>query len=105
MTIPEAVNMIAVVPDTQLQELGSKLELDDVALSRISGYDPKERHQRLIEAWFETKYQPSREVLIGALPRRESSASVSSVPWTQVSTPDAPCFPSLDTPHGKKTTH
>ena len=93
--------MIAVVPDTQLQDVGRKLGLDEVALSRISGYDPKEQHQRLVEAWFETDCQPSREVLIDTLPRRESSASVSSVPRTPTLTPDVPSLPCLDGPHGK----
>ena len=93
--------MIAVVSDTLLQDLGRKLGLDEVALSRVSGYDPKERHQRLIEAWFETKYQPSRDVLIDALPRRKSSTSVSSVSRTPTLTLDAPSLPHLDSPRGK----
>ena len=101
LTIPEAVNMIAVVPDAQLQDLGRKLGLDEVTLSRISGYDPKEQHQRLIETWFEANYQPSREVLIDTLPRRESSASVSSVPQTPPSSLDAPSLAHVDSPHGK----
>lgn len=92
--------MIMVVSDTQLQDLGRMLGLDEVALSRISGYDPKEQHQRLIEAWFETNYQPSREALIEALPRRESSSSVSSAPRTPTLTPDAPSLPHLGSPHG-----
>ena len=85
LTIPEAVNMIMVVPDDQLLELGRKLELDDVACHRISVYDPKERHQRLIESWFEMEDKPSREMLMEVLPRRESSASMSSILPSQTS--------------------
>ena len=62
----------------ELKDLGKKLELDEVKLERVFGYDPKEHHQRLIEAWFEQQYKPPREKLLEALPRRESSVSISS---------------------------
>ena len=83
LTILEAVNMIMVVADDQLEELGRKLGLDDVARHRISVYNLKERHQRLIESWFEMEYQPSREMLMEVLPRRESSASMTSIIQSQ----------------------
>ena len=84
-TIPVAVNLIVAVDDGYLQELGRKLGVDDARLRRLSSYDASERHQRLIEAWFEQKTGPSRSALVEALPRRDSSVSMSSVPPTPTS--------------------
>ena len=89
-----AVNLIVAVDDGYLQELGRKLGVDDARLRRLSSYDTSERHQRLIEAWFEQISEPSRSALEGALPRRDSSVSMSSVPPT----PD----PTSDSHSGKK---
>jgi hypothetical protein len=84
-SIPEAVNLIVAVDGGYLQELGRKLGVDDTQLRRLSSYDASERHQRLIEAWFEQKFEPSRGALLEALPRRDSSVSMSSVPPTPTS--------------------
>ena len=84
-TIPVAVNLIVAVNDGYLQELGRKLGVDNARLRRLSSYDASERHQRLIEAWFEQKTEPLRSVLLEALPRRDSSISMSSIPPTPTS--------------------
>ena len=84
-TIPEAVNLIVAVDDGSLQELGRKLGVDDARLRRLSSYDVSERHQRLIEAWFEQTTEPLRSTLLEALPRRDSSLLMSSVPPTPTS--------------------
>ena len=84
--------MIVAVDGGYLQELGRKLGVDDARLRRLSSYDASERHQRLIEAWFE-QVEPSRNALLEALPRRESSVSVSS----------GPLIPTSEPPSGKKT--
>lgn len=86
-TIPEAVNLIVAVDCGLLQELGRKLGVDDVRLRRLSSYDASERHQQLIEAWFEQNPEPSRNALLEALPRRDSAVSMGSVPLTPTSEP------------------
>ena len=74
LTIPEAVNMIMVVSVAQLRELGRNLGLEESDHEAISySYDVKEHHQRLIEKWFDQKPKRSREMLIEALPGRDSS--------------------------------
>ena len=80
-TIPEAVNLIVTVDVGNLKELGRKLGVDEVKLNSLSGYVGIGCHQRLIEAWFEqAEHEPTRNVLLEALPRRGSSVSMSSLP-------------------------
>ena len=72
--------------------MGRKLSLD---VYRILQYDIKERHQRLIEMWFEQECEPSREKLSDAVfSRKESSVGVSSDP--KPSTPDLPRGKTID---------
>ena len=83
ITIPEAVNLIMAVDIGDLKEFGRKLGVDEAKLNGLSEYVGIGRHQRLIEAWFEQARQvPSRNALLEALPRRGSSASMSSLPPT-----------------------
>ena len=71
-----------------LRELGKELGVDEARLTRLFSYDASERHQRLIEAWFEqATHEISRNTLLEALPRRESSISMSSLPPTPTSEP------------------
>lgn len=66
-----------------LKELGRKLGVDEAKLNSLSGCVGIGCHQRLIEAWFEqAEYEPTRNVLVEALPRRGSSVSMSSLPPT-----------------------
>ena len=83
-TIPEAVNLIIAVDDGHLLEFGRKLGVDDARLNRLSSYDADERHQRIIEAWFDqAAHEPSRNTLVEALPRRGSSiSSMTTFPLT-----------------------
>lgn len=72
--------IITTVHHDQLLELGRNLCLDEYKLQGIFQYHHEERHQRLIELWFEQEcdepcddvYTLSREKLVEALPRRES---------------------------------
>ena len=64
-----------------LKELGRKLGVDEAKLNCLSEYVGIGCHQRLIEAWFEqAEHEPTRNVLLEALPRRGSSVSMSSLP-------------------------
>lgn len=84
LTIPEAVNIIMAVDDDQLQELGQNLRLHPMRIRKIAQYHHEEHHQRLIEQWFEQEYEPQREKLVEALPRRLSIDSASINPsYTQ----------------------
>ena len=80
--------MIVTVDSGFLRELGRKLGVDEARLTRLFSYDASERHQRLIEAWFEqATHDLSWNTLLEALPRRESSISMSSLPPTPTSEP------------------
>ena len=72
-----------VVDVGNLKELGRKLGVDEAKLNCLSEYVGIGCHQRLIEAWFEqAEHEPTRNVLLEALPRRGSSVSMSSLPPT-----------------------